>query len=143
MNWGKWIIVAFVLFATFIGVLVTVCVRQDVNLVSKEYYKEELVYQAQLERIQNANALSEKPTLNVRTDRTLEIKLPQDSKVDGGEVIIFSPSNPKQDARFKIKSSTGGDLQFDLSDMKAGHYKAKITWRVGSKEFYIEDSIFI
>jgi hypothetical protein len=40
MNWGKWIIVSFVLFAGFIGTLVTVCVRQDISLVSKDYYKE-------------------------------------------------------------------------------------------------------
>ena len=47
MNFGKWIVVAFVFFSLFIGTLVTVCVRQDISLVSTDYYKEELIYQDQ------------------------------------------------------------------------------------------------
>ena len=45
MNWGKSIVLAFVLFAVFIGVLVAVCVREDISLVSRNYYNEELDYQ--------------------------------------------------------------------------------------------------
>jgi hypothetical protein len=41
----------FILFAAFIGTLVTVCLRQDISLVSKDYYKEELQYENQLTRL--------------------------------------------------------------------------------------------
>ena len=44
MNWGKSIVLSFILFAAFIGTLVTVCIRQDISLVSKDYYEEELQY---------------------------------------------------------------------------------------------------
>ena len=56
MNWGKWIIVSFVLFAAFIGILVVICVRQDISLVSKNYYQEELAYQQQIDRMNNGTA---------------------------------------------------------------------------------------
>ena len=44
MNWGTWIALSFVLFALFIGALVVVCVRQDINLVALDYYKQEIDY---------------------------------------------------------------------------------------------------
>ena len=44
MHYGKSIVVAFILFAMFIGTLVTVCIREDVNLVSPDYYEEELAH---------------------------------------------------------------------------------------------------
>jgi len=63
MNIGKWIVVAFVLFAAFIGTLVVVCVRQDVSLVSRDYYRQELAYQNQIQRLNNTAALLEKPVI--------------------------------------------------------------------------------
>ena len=56
MNWGKSIVLSFVLFAAFIVTLVTVCLRQDISLVSKEYYKEELQYENQLTRLKKCFA---------------------------------------------------------------------------------------
>ena len=60
MNWGKSIVLAFILFAVFIGVLVFVCVREDVSLVSKNYYKDDLEYQSQIDRVRNTDELAKK-----------------------------------------------------------------------------------
>ena len=57
--------VAFVFFALFIGTLVTICVRQDITLVTKEYYKEELAYQEQIDRMNNVNNLGEVPEISI------------------------------------------------------------------------------
>ena len=73
MDFGKWIVVAFVLFAVFIGTLVTVCVRQDISLVSKEYYKEELAYQDQIVRIANTEKLGLKPKITKVNNVTLQL----------------------------------------------------------------------
>ena len=59
----KWVISAFVLFGLFIGSLVVICVREDVNLVSKDYYQQELNHQAKIIQQENANQLAEKPQL--------------------------------------------------------------------------------
>ncbi len=143
MNWGKWIAVSFVAFAAFIGTLVTVCVRQDVNLESKEYYKEELAYQQQLERKKNASALVHKPSFSVEANRTLKVSFELFDAVDEGELILFSPSNPKQDVKFRIGDKKSNEQIFDLSNMNGGHYKARMKWTMAGKEFFVEDTIFI
>jgi hypothetical protein len=73
MNWGKSIILAFVLFAVFIGVLVTVCVRQDISLVSRDYYDEELDYQSKMDGARNAAGLSQKPEINLTEGQSLRV----------------------------------------------------------------------
>lgn len=65
MSIGHWIVVSFVLFAAFIGTLVAVCLREDISLVTKDYYQEELAYQDQIQRLNNVAELKEKPVIRV------------------------------------------------------------------------------
>lgn len=44
----KYIVFSFIAFALFIGTLVVVCVRQDIPLVSVNYYEEDLRYDHKL-----------------------------------------------------------------------------------------------
>jgi hypothetical protein len=143
MNWGKWIVVSFVAFATFIGFLVTVCVRQDINLESKEYYKEELAYQQQLDRKQNASELEYKPEFSIDNNRNLKLTFQFLNRVESGQLILFSPSNPEQDAHFQIQSRGTKEQLFDVSKMNGGHYKARMKWTMDGKEFFVEETIFI
>src|SRR5688500_4773943 len=94
MNFGNWIVVAFIMFACFIATLVTVCVRQDINLVSKEYYKEELAYQDQIVRIQNTRELKKQPVIEKINESTLQLRFDLESQVQKGELVLFCPSNP-------------------------------------------------
>lgn len=142
MNFGKWIVVAFILFATFIATLVTVCVRQDISLVSKEYYKEELGYEQQLHRLNNTAALSDKPVIKV-TGHTLQVEFDQFSKIENGELKLFCPSNAKMDRTFSVTASGETTRSFDVNAMQKGMYRAKLFWKMNGKEFYQEEVIYI
>ncbi len=140
MNWGKGIVVSFVLFAIFIGTLVTVCVRQDVNLVSKNYYSEELAYQLQIDRLNNTTKLKAKPTIKV-IGRAIEVQFNQFSLLDKGEINLFRPSDVSLDKRFKLINSDGTTQQFDVSSLHGGMYRVKMNWSMNGKEYYMEDMI--
>lgn len=140
MNWGRWIFVAFVLFAGFIATLVTVCVRQDVSLVSKEYYKDELAYQDQIVRIRNVSSLTHKPEISV-TQGTLVVSFGEPSKVSSGELKLFRPSDARLDRSFELRDAETDRLQFDVSQFPAGMYKARMTWQMNGKEYFIEEIV--
>ncbi len=140
MNWGKWIVVSFIMFAVFIGVLVTVCVRQDVNLVSKNYYAEELAYQQQIERINNTLQLEEKPSFRV-VDRIIEIQFNHFDILDKGELKLFRPSDVRLDKQFVLQASTATTQQFDTKSLASGMYRLKMQWSMKKKEYYIEEAI--
>jgi hypothetical protein len=141
MNIGKWIVVAFVLFAAFIGTLVVVCVRQDVSLVSRDYYRQELAYQNQIQRLNNTAALLEKPVIKV-IDRTLQIEFNQSEEVEAAELMLFCPSNEKMDRNFHLTSNQRTHV-FALEELQKGMYRAKLQWKMNEKEFYWEEIIFI
>jgi hypothetical protein len=142
MNFGKWIVVAFILFAGFIGTLVTVCVRQDVNLVSKDYYKEELGYQDQIERISNTNRLASKPHIR-KVDGKLQVTFGDELKVQKGELKLFCPSNPKMDKDYNISVTEGNTQLFEITSLQPGMYKAKLLWTMEGKEYFLEETIYI
>jgi hypothetical protein len=143
MNWGKWIIVSFILFAAFIATLVTVCVRQDISLVSKDYYKEELVYQDQIARIKNASLLAIKPTIKIVNENTLQIGFDQFNEIEKGELQLFRPSNASMDQKFHFSASDTPTQLISTETLDKGMYRARMVWTMKGKEFFIEEVIFI
>ncbi len=141
MSIGKWIVVAFVFFAGFIGTLVTVCIKQDVNLVSKDYYKEELAYQDQIVRISNTRSLEEKPLIQITEGNVIEVKFSGDAAVSRGTLKLFCPSDPAMDREFNLVPLANGSRKVEVSSLKKGMYRAKIYWENDRKQFYHEEVI--
>ena len=142
MNWGKSIVLAFVLFAIFIGVLVTVCVRQDISLVTRDYYKEDLDYQSQMDRERNAEQLSAKPRIELVDNQSLRVAF-DFSQVDAGKLVLYSPSDIREDQTFNLETTSSPFQIFSLGSLKKGNYRIKMTWSANGKEFYFEKSIYI
>lgn len=142
MDWGKWIVVSFILFALFIGVLVTICVRQDINLVSTDYYKQELLYQQQIDRSNNTSRLKFKPEISI-VNNTIRVYYHNFSSIRNGELKLFRPSNAASDVVFELKPTSDTLQIFDLSLKERGMYKAKMKWSLNDKEFYFEETVYL
>lgn len=142
MSIGKWIVVAFVLFGGFIATLVTVCMKQDISLVSKDYYKEELAYQNQIQRIANTAQLKDKPVITT-SGNSLNITFAKLPTIEHGEVKLFCPSNDTMDRTFAVTATNTTTQTFDLSALQRGMYKARFHWQMEGKEFYQEEIIYI
>jgi hypothetical protein len=142
MNFGKWIVVAFILFAFFIGTLVTVCVKQDINLVSRNYYNDELGYQDQIVRINNAEGLVQKPVISKVGD-ALQVAFASNVTITKGEIKLFCPSDPEMDKTFTLSLDPGNSQTFDISTNKPGMYKAKLLWTMDGKEYFVEKIIYL
>ena len=143
MNWGKSIIVAFILFGAFIATLVTVCVRQDVSLVSPDYYQQELVYQDQIARINNTSKLIDKPVITVIDNQSVEIRFNQFSHVEKGMLHLFRPSDDAMDQKINFTASEQSSRSFKVSPMEKGMYRARMQWTMNGEEFFIEEIIHI
>jgi hypothetical protein len=141
MNWGKSIVLAFVLFGAFIATLVTVCMRQDVSLVTRDYYKEELVYQAHIDRLAHTAMLTEKPTIRVDQRNVITVAYADFNKVQEGVLQLFRPSDPSQDKAFEFGRSAQSLLYFSTAGLDAGMYRARIRWKMEGQEYYVEQII--
>lgn len=141
MSVAKWVVVSFVLFAAFIATLVTVCVRQDVSLVSQNYYQEELQFQSQIDRKHNTTLLANKPLVAVE-GKMLTLALNQEATVTEGTVQVFCPSNARMDRSFRV-SPQSPTQSFDLNELDGGMYRVKLRWTMNDKQYYQEQIIHL
>lgn len=141
LNWGSWIVLSFVLFTLFIGALVTICVRQDIGLVSPDYYRQELDYQKQIERKQNAEGLHTRPQFAVIKNQ-LTVSYSNFKQVKVGELKLLRPSDARLDQTFNIQSTDDGIQTFDISTQQHGMYKVSLTWTMSGKEYFVEETIY-
>ena len=139
MNIGKWIVVSFIVFATFMAVLVTVCMRQDISLVSKTYYDEELQFQHQIDRERNTKGLPQKPSFELR-GTVLRLAWNQQTPVSSATINFFCPANAKMDRTIELPSGND-DQSFQLDEMNKGMYRVKLRWTMDNKDFYQEEII--
>lgn len=137
----KWIVVSFVLFALFIGTLVTVCVRQDVSLVAPDYYKQELAYQQRIDQQQNTSQLDSKPAIVVANNQ-LQVSFANLNQIEKGELKLFRPSDARLDRTYELKSAESFQT-FDVSTQQRGMYKASLRWTMNGKEYFLEETIYI
>jgi hypothetical protein len=140
MNWGKSIVVAFLLFALFIGVLVTVCLREDVSLVSPDYYTDELAFQSQIDRLNNTQQLAEKPAVSL-SENFVEVNYKYLPLLERGELTLFRPSDMRFDKKFVFQVTSDSVQRFDIGTLPLGMYKARILWTMNGKEYYMENII--
>ena len=142
MNWGKSIVLAFVLFAAFIAMLVAICIRQDVSLVANEYYAEELAYQQQIDRISNTNKLKEPPKITL-DGSVLSVSFNDLPEVEKGQLQLFRPSDPALDTQFELRPGHDSFQRFSTKGLKKGMYRARLQWRMQGKEFFLEQTIYL
>jgi hypothetical protein len=141
MNWGKGIVLVFIGFALFIGVLVAVCMKQEINLVSSDYYQQELDYQQQIDRIENASTLRERPSIRVASD-SLSLNYKDLSLVTKGVLKLTRASSSRNDVSFLIDGNEISDkIRFPLSGLPHGRYKGTFTWVMNGKEYYIDQPV--
>jgi hypothetical protein len=133
----KWIVAAFVVFALFMGALVFISLREDVNLVSENYYAEELKHQDKIDKQNNANQLAEQPQLSF-VDNAIKVSFPYFSSIEKGQLHVLRPSNNLLDQTFELSAMEGDSQLFELKVWEKGLYRVSLTWTMEGKEYYFE-----
>jgi hypothetical protein len=145
MNWGHKIAILYGGFATFIIGMVVICVRQtDIHLVSPEYYKEEIAYQAQIDRLHNAQQLKQPLQLTYQAQSGLvQLQFPVATPDLNGTVLFFRPSDAHQDVKFTIHADAAGQQSIPVNQLSKGLWKVKINWNQGGKAYLQEQTLVI
>ncbi len=143
-NWGFGIVLAFIGFIAFILYFVVIAStdrRADHNLVTDEYYQEELAYQEEIDAEKNALAI--KAAFQIEnTPEGLLIKIPetvQDQKANG-TVSLYRPSNKQLDFNLKI-SLSNSHLLIPDNRLLGGRWDIKIKWQHENKDYLVKESI--
>lgn len=145
INWGTAMVIAMVLFMVFILQFVyrTLAMDEyDHELVSDDYYKDELYYQQEIDKINKANTLPE----NVRIERVEEgfvVFFPKEMipAEISGTVSFQRPSDKKLDFQKEIRLK---NHQLLIQDKRLlnGKWNVKVDWKHKDEEYLLKESIF-
>ncbi|HNR73910.1 MAG TPA: FixH family protein [Cyclobacteriaceae bacterium] len=133
----KWIWGSFVLFALFIGTLIFIAMKQEVSLVSKNYYEDELKHSEKMQRQSNVNALASKPELSFEGNK-VKITFSQFNQIENGKLTVQRPSKEALDYQFEVPAISDSNQYFELKNWEAGLYRIGFSWKAGGKEYYFE-----
>lgn len=145
INWGTGIVIAFVLFMSFILFFVFRVQsdhKYDNELVNEEYYKEEATVQNDIEYKKNANGLIEKIKIS-NTTEGITVSFPKnlDTKKIKGKVSLYRPSNQKLDFVIPI-SLSNSDLLIPKKNLVGGLWDISVEWTYEGKTYLNKEEIY-
>jgi hypothetical protein len=144
INWGTGIVLAiigFIAFIMYFVVSMTTNDKYDHDLVTEDYYKLELEYQDEIDKLNNANSLKENISYK-RYEEGLLIYFPKnlDIKNIKGKVFLYRPSNKQLDYEMPISLSKPQMLIPDKR-LVDGRWNIKIDWQYNGKSYLFKESI--
>lgn len=131
-------------FVLLIATMVSLSISQKVDLVSKDYYEQELQFQNKINLMDRTKLLSEQLSWQVQNDE-LVLDFPDQFKGQqtSGKVFFFRPSDAVLDKNFELQTDTLNTKSMSIKKMKSGLYKIQINWEVENIQYYNEGFIQI
>lgn len=142
MNWGNRLVLVFTGFAALIGTMVYKAVHTKFDLVSKDYYSDELKYQEKIDG--NNNALTAGKLDIAATSGKVLIKLPPSlaTIVISADAWFYCKTNAAFDRRQQI-TITNGEYAFDTRSMAKEHYQLNIQFTNQHKPYYYTGKVTV
>jgi hypothetical protein len=142
-NWGYKITAVYLVFVAGIMYLVMQASKHDVDLVTQDYYGEELRYQEKIDQRSRAEALSG-PVRFTLADNVIDIRFPEEfaGKEITGEVLLYYPADSKRDVRSPIRTSSNA-MTLQIPDTRSGMHILQVKWTSEQQTYYFEENLFI
>jgi nitrogen fixation protein FixH len=143
INYATATVTLYLGFVAMIITLVMMSMSQKVDLVTDQYYEEELRFQEKIDKSARAAALPEGISWNV-SDEGIDIIYPKtipDSALSG-TVILYCPADENQDLSIQINAKNHRQL-IPASTIKDGSYKLQIDWKCGGLTYWDEGIVSI
>ncbi len=143
LGWGWKIAILYGGFMAIIIALVIGSSRQSFDLVSNDYYGEEIAYQKVIDASKNQSALSQPMEVHANANSVI-IDFPAEfkDKILSGNIQFYSPVNSKWDRNFTL-SKEGNSVNIDRSKLQNTRYKLKISCQVDGKNYYQESELYL
>lgn len=144
MNWGLRIVILYLSFVALIVTLVAMCFGEKVELVTKDYYKQELEYQGKIDAMNNANNSDFNPGFKLDKNN-LRILVNPEFLLAGyeGEIYFFRPSDSSKDFKLKMEFNANGEQIISRDKFRKGLYKIQMSWVSGNKNYFKEEPIVV
>lgn len=143
MNWGYKILTVYIIFVTGILFLVYKSSSQNQDLVTKDYYEQELKFQDKIDETARANALSSAVKYEIKANEIV-ISFPEEMKAVElkAQVLLYCTADKARDIQ-KDTSTKNAVIHLPVPVANKGSHELKISWTANGQQYYYERKIFI
>ncbi len=144
MSWGIKIACLYIGFALLIATMVSLTMGENIDLVTPDYYEQELKFQDRIDAVDRTRLLKEQLTWELKENK-LYLHFPQEfsGKEIKGIIYFFRPSDAKLDKNMSIPEMENGQTSIPVSGLQKGIYKLQINWKADSMPYFNEGVIQI
>lgn len=142
MSWGYRIAILYLGFVALMLFMVIKTFQYDVNLVTDDYYEKDLNYTEKMQRMRNG-ANSELELLYQKEQKRLVLSFPQTAQEIKGEVLLFRPSDRKQDVNMSLVLDSLRQQKIPTDTLSKGKWRLKVEWEEGPKGFFKEQVVVL
>ncbi|WP_312767125.1 FixH family protein [Epilithonimonas sp.] len=143
LNWGHGLMIALGCFILFILFLIFIFPmgKQNAEMISNNYYEEELHYQDIIDAKENAAKLEKVPVYNATSEGML-ISFPETIKVDENKVnfVLFRTDDSNLDVRKEVGLQHNVFL-IPKKVISKGSYTLKLKWTENKKPYQVDYDI--
>lgn len=143
MNWGNKLVLVFVLFALLIGTLVYKAMHTKYELVSKDYYKEELRYQDKIDGKNNAAKIGRVAVTQDAEAVLIDLPAEMKGRKVEGEAWFYCKTDAQKDRKIALQTDTGGRQVILKKQLARGAFELKLNWQAGDEKYYTEQNITV
>jgi nitrogen fixation protein FixH len=144
--WPVGIFAAFGLFVAGTVALVVTASSNRMDLVSPDYYEQELRYQKKLDGLNRTQQLPAGVKVSFdATRKSITLTLPAEHarQLARGEITFFRPSAAGLDRRVELQLSPDGTQSLDASALQPGLWKIRVQWQVAGEEFFLDETLVV
>jgi len=140
-NWGYGIAALYLGFVIMMLGLVTMSMGRKVDLVTDQYYEEELKFSDKMLKMKRTQSLPEQVEWVV-TEKNIEINFPEQADKPTGKIIFYCPANSENDRVVPIDFQEN-PFVIPASQLNKGRYKMQVDWVSGNEMYWNEGVVVI
>lgn len=143
MSWGIRIAILYGGFVVMILFLVFRTMNEKVDLVTPDYYRDELKFQQQIDRQNESATLHEQPLISA-DGKNVIVKFPGEVAAEAisGTIKFYRPSDSSKDFTVNIQADDSGTQLVSTGKFVRGTYQVQLKWSAGGKDYYNEVSFY-
>lgn len=146
LHWGIAVAVFYTAFALGTVGFVVFAMRQDVQLVSDDYYARSLTHDAHMAAVANAEALGPALRVDLPADGRGDVVIawPADmAAAMRGTATLYRPSDAAADRSFAVTPTADGTFRIATTGLAAGRWRLKLQWQASGREYYTERELIV
>jgi nitrogen fixation protein FixH len=120
--------------------------QQRIDLVSKNYYEQELKFEKQIEKERKSLQLDEGLKINYEPSKnivTVHYPATKSKSQLKGTVTFYKPDNAALDYTKPVDPGENNIQKIETSSMAPGLWKVQVNWDADSVSFYKEEKILV